>query len=297
MIPLPGIMSNAGISAQDISSLPAHTQQYFTYLKYCVIGMWACAILRLLSADIAGCFNDVFSAIVGTFLLKDDPHLNRIWGGCIKDGPLHMLSPGGVGSCLAPCMFIWGLNGLIDFIKSVQIIGIFGTLVPCTFNIMCLEPVFLVASTVAHFAGATMIWWVIKALNPHGFGGGSGGGGGGQGNAYGELPTVGGNSPHLGEQQNWGGGVLGDGTGAGAGGAGAGSAATGGGSETQGGGGIAGFFGFGGGAPQGPGSAAAGSATAQGADRSAPLAGTPGQQQAGGNFQAFQGSGYQLGSN
>jgi hypothetical protein len=113
VIPVPIAQPDRGSTAPP----PAASVQKLEYLKFCVIGIWLCAVLRLFTGDAWGGLNTLFSAVAGTFLLKDDPQLSKVHN-VLMETPLAVCAGRSAGfACLTPFMFMAGINGVLDFVK------------------------------------------------------------------------------------------------------------------------------------------------------------------------------------
>lgn len=85
------------------------------HLKWCVLAQYICVVSRFIADDSYGAINDLFGALFGTFLLKEDPHLSACYR-FLRDTPLGAFSEGGL-SCLLPYMFLSALNGMFGALR------------------------------------------------------------------------------------------------------------------------------------------------------------------------------------
>jgi len=87
-------------------------KQLMTCMKLCVLGMWVFAFIRVL-LNALGALTAIVVAIVGTFLLAEDPHCAPLYlrlrvsvmGACCGDGGLRML---------LPFLLLSTISGLLD---------------------------------------------------------------------------------------------------------------------------------------------------------------------------------------
>merc|ERR1719313_1264993 len=79
-------------------------------VRWCVVGLYVTAVARIVTDEPLGALNDIFCAICGTFLLKDDTHLSRCYR-CLHETPLGIFGEGGL-QCLVPFMFMTGINSV-----------------------------------------------------------------------------------------------------------------------------------------------------------------------------------------
>jgi len=144
-------------------------QKRLSYVKWCVIATYACAVGRFVANDPFGALNDVFGALFGTFLLKEDPVLQGCYR-CLHESPLGAMSEGGM-ACLLPYTFMAGLNGLFSSVRVYTIMNKFGTLLPCAHKLVCLLPLWLVLSSAAQLFAVWLCWKVYKQMQQQAFSG------------------------------------------------------------------------------------------------------------------------------
>eukprot|EP00392_Amoebophrya_sp_AT5.2_P006055 g6065.t1 len=149
-----------GANLGDMPMTP-EVMERFLYLKYLTLLMWVVAILRFLSADIGGFLGAVFSALAGVFLLKDDETFVGCWNTVFKDGCLHFFYGGGL-NCLPYCVVVWGFLAFMDFMLVFDLIRKLGSLLPCTFSILCFEPIVVLCGAIVQFVACYHGWQVIK---------------------------------------------------------------------------------------------------------------------------------------
>jgi len=161
MIPLSGMLVMGPPTPRMLTKL--------SYVKWCVIATYACAVGRFVANDPFGALNDVFGGLFGTFLLKEDPLLQGCYR-CLHESPLGAMSEGGM-ACLLPYTFMAGLNGLFSSVRVYTILNKFGTLLPCTHKLVCLLPLWLVLSAAAQLFAVWLCWKVYKQMQQQAFSG------------------------------------------------------------------------------------------------------------------------------
>jgi len=140
-----------------------------SYVKWCVLATYACAVGRVTAGDAIGALNDVFGGLFGTFLLREDPMLQGCYR-CLHESPLGIMSEGGM-ACLLPYTFMAGLNGLFSALRVYTILNKFGTLMPCNQEVGCFLPMWLSFSAVAQLAAVFLCWNVYKQMQQQAFSG------------------------------------------------------------------------------------------------------------------------------
>mmetsp|Transcript_45261 Transcript_45261/g.119444 ORF Transcript_45261/g.119444 Transcript_45261/m.119444 type:complete len:217 (-) Transcript_45261:255-905(-) len=132
---------------------PQEALDSIVWLKYAVLAMWIAALGRLLTGDAFGSLNDVFSAVVGTFLLKDDPQFAPC-ANCLMETPIGVCAGNTGWSCLPMFMVLTGMNGLFDTFRVLLLGGRLGYDAPIV--------IFLILSAVSGWVGMYIAFRVIK---------------------------------------------------------------------------------------------------------------------------------------
>uniref|UniRef100_A0A7S2VKH7 Uncharacterized protein n=1 Tax=Zooxanthella nutricula TaxID=1333877 RepID=A0A7S2VKH7_9DINO len=130
------------------------------FVKWLVVATYVCAAGRFVSDDPFGALNDMFGGIFGTFMLREDPVLQRCYS-CLLESPLGLMSEGGM-TCFWPYMFMSGLNGAFSAIRAYTILAKFGTPVPCSGILGCYLPVWLCISAAAQLVAVLFCWTVQR---------------------------------------------------------------------------------------------------------------------------------------
>lgn len=138
-------------------------------VKWCVLAVYVCALGRLFAGDALGALNDFFAGLFGTFLMKEDPHLQGCYR-CLHETPIGALGPGGL-SCLMPYIFLAGINGIFGLVRVYTLLRAYGTLVPCSNELQCFLPALLAVSTVAQLVSVYYCWQVYKLQQVQAYGG------------------------------------------------------------------------------------------------------------------------------
>ena len=90
-------------------------QEKLRKIRYCVIGTFIGAIGRFCTGDTP--VNDLLCAIVGIFLLNDDPNVAPCYA-CLASSPLGQCSMGGHGlGCAMTYAFLAGMNAIFLMVK------------------------------------------------------------------------------------------------------------------------------------------------------------------------------------
>eukprot|EP00397_Hematodinium_sp_SG-2012_P045183 GEMP01050658.1.p1 GENE.GEMP01050658.1~~GEMP01050658.1.p1 ORF type:complete len:239 (+),score=21.27 GEMP01050658.1:102-719(+) len=140
--------------------MPQEVQKHLSILKYFVITMYLCAFVRMLW-DPFGALNDIFCALFGTFLLKDDSTLRGCYG-CLMSSPLAMFGDGGI-SCLVPFSLICMFNGVMNIIKALMVVGQVG-LLPCVNGLGCFVPIIQMTVSIAELGACYLGWRIFAKL-------------------------------------------------------------------------------------------------------------------------------------
>ena len=108
MIPMGGPMQVVGPPTPEM-------QEKLRKIRFCVIGTFLGAIGRFCTGDTP--VNDLLCAIVGIFLLNDDPNVAPCYA-CLASSPLGQCSMGGHGlSCAMTYAFLAGFNSIFLLFK------------------------------------------------------------------------------------------------------------------------------------------------------------------------------------
>lgn len=137
-------------------------QSKLSYMKWCVLMTYACALGRFVGQDPLGAFNDLAGGLFGTFLLNRDPHLRDCYN-CLHESPLGAISDGGL-QCMLPFMFMAGVNGFFSAVRVYAILLKTGALVPCFDKLVCFLPSVLCLSAAAQLTAVYFCWKVHKLM-------------------------------------------------------------------------------------------------------------------------------------
>ena len=108
MIPMAGPMQVVGPPTPEM-------QEKLRKIRFCVIGTFIGAMGRFCTGDTP--VNDLLCAIVGIFLLNDDPNVAPCYA-CLASSPLGQCSMGGHGlSCAMTYAFLAGFNAIFLLFK------------------------------------------------------------------------------------------------------------------------------------------------------------------------------------
>lgn len=138
-----------------------------SYVKWCVVVTYICAVGRLVADDPFGSLNDILGGLFGTFLLRDDPALRACFQ-CLHQSPLGAMSEGGM-PCLLPFTFMAGLNGVFSAVRVYSVMVKFGTLQPCADKLVCFLPLWLCLSAGAQLVAVCLCWNVFKQMQQQAF--------------------------------------------------------------------------------------------------------------------------------
>jgi hypothetical protein len=137
-------------------------QAKLSYVKWCVLMTYVCAIGRFVGQDPLGAFNDLAGGLFGTFLLHRDPHLRNCYN-CLHESPLGAISDGGL-QCMMPFLFMAGVNGFFSAVRVYAILLKTGSVVPCVDKLVCFLPSVLCLSAVAQLTAVYFCWKVHKLM-------------------------------------------------------------------------------------------------------------------------------------
>ena len=100
---------------QVVGPATPEMQEKLRKIRFCVIGTFIGAIGRFCTGDTP--VNDLLCAIVGIFLLNDDPNVAPCYA-CLASSPLGQCSMGGHGlSCAMTYAFLAGFNAIFLLFK------------------------------------------------------------------------------------------------------------------------------------------------------------------------------------
>eukprot|EP00928_Gymnodinium_smaydae_P063151 TRINITY_DN46821_c0_g1_i1.p1 TRINITY_DN46821_c0_g1~~TRINITY_DN46821_c0_g1_i1.p1 ORF type:complete len:214 (-),score=49.44 TRINITY_DN46821_c0_g1_i1:147-788(-) len=160
MIPMGGDPLGLGQLAGDP---PPECAETLVRLKWCILGMMGFGAGRLvtglgagiLGADFFALLNLFITIVMGTFLMKDDPHLVKFYtwlATTICQQPAQQ-GQGGL-SCLIPFMMVDTINFIFDFLFKLA----YAQVMPYGF--------FLLGSIAAQGAGAYFAYSAYKICKP-----------------------------------------------------------------------------------------------------------------------------------
>ena len=91
-------------------------------VKWCVLGLWVCLIVRLVLQGPFNSISTLMSASTGTYLLMNDATLSRCYG-VMYGSPLSICGAGGL-QCALPFIFIAALNSVFDLMVFISLLSI-----------------------------------------------------------------------------------------------------------------------------------------------------------------------------
>eukprot|EP00747_Dinoflagellata_sp_TGD_P021276 gnl/TRDRNA2_/TRDRNA2_128396_c0_seq2.p1 gnl/TRDRNA2_/TRDRNA2_128396_c0~~gnl/TRDRNA2_/TRDRNA2_128396_c0_seq2.p1 ORF type:complete len:139 (+),score=16.41 gnl/TRDRNA2_/TRDRNA2_128396_c0_seq2:111-527(+) len=116
VIPIP-----AGVTPQLSGPIPEECNEGMVKVKWAVLAMIVFGIGRVVCVpDLMALLNIFLNVVMGTFLLKNDPHLEGFYK-CLAQTICQTCAEQGMGglSCLMPFIVCTALNCVFDFIYVV----------------------------------------------------------------------------------------------------------------------------------------------------------------------------------
>ncbi len=134
-------------------ALSVRATQDLAHLKFLLITMTTCIVIRCLAGDFLGSLNDMFCVFAGVFLLREEEHVKSIFDSCCRNGPLDFLCGGsGPAGCLGAVLALWLISGFFNIVQFCQMASTYGVL-PCTGAISCYMPIAVAGLAIAQAIG------------------------------------------------------------------------------------------------------------------------------------------------